>query len=61
MEHLVTALVSHFHPLLTFAEVTQRPKDFEIECKESLLEHKMYVTAKEIVPTHLRRNIAGRI
>lgn len=53
-------LWDHFH-LLTFAEVTQRPKDFEINCKETLLEPKMYVIAKNIVPRHLRRNIAGRM
>lgn len=29
MKHLVTALVSHFHPLLTF--LLKRPEDFQID------------------------------
>ena len=52
-------LWDHFH-LLSYAEVTHRPQTFEIDCKEILLEPKIYVIAKDIVPKHLRTNFCRK-
>lgn len=53
MGHLVTTVVAHFYPPLTFAEITHKLEDIGMEFKESLLESKMCLIVKKIVPEHL--------
>lgn len=57
MGHLVPAVVAHFYPPLTFAEITHILEDFGIEFKESLLESKMCMTVKKIALEHLQGNV----